>query len=221
MNRYRSPLAHFVSNPRNVRNRPNPKPFGLLVHTTGRGILKRARQLGISPLEAAMEFYTTRGNPFAHYILDQDGTLIQIADEREQAWHAGIPAAQRRLYLSGRWEKMVSKRALERWLERWNLGYYKQSPSHLYPTKSPNQCYVGIELIPDKRATFSDKQYASLSLLINDFWDRHNLPPLGCRLPEPRCLGHEDAEPLERFTRQGGYDPGSLRAKPKFDWSKL
>lgn len=232
MSRYRSPLAHFVSNPRDVRNRPNPKPYGLLVHQTGRGILKRARQLGIPPLEAAVELYTKRGNPFAHYVGDQDGTTIQLADEREQAWHAGIPAAQRRLYLSGEWENMVSKRALERWYARWamfHLSFRRRhkhlkpliSPSHLYPTRSPNQCFVGYELIPDRWGRFSNKQYKALSIFIKEFWERHKLPPLGLHLPVRRLLGHEDVEPLERWNRQGGWDPGSLRTRPKFNWRKI
>lgn len=239
MSRYRSPLAHFVSNPRDVRNRPKPKPYGLLVHTTGRGILKRARQLGIPPLEAAMEFYTKRGNPFAQYVGDQDGTIIQIADEREQAWHAGIPAAQRRLYKASKkvdnWRNHVSHKALIYWYERWYINWGISNPTELYPTRSPNQCFVGYELIPDRYGRFSPKQYAALSDFISDFWERHKLPdiirllpdhpPLRhvryYSLPEPRCLGHEDVEPLERWNRSGGWDPGSLRAKPKFDWSKL
>lgn len=225
MSRYRSPLANFVDNPRDVRNRPTPKPWGLMVHTTGRGIIKRARKLNTTPLEAAVALYTEIGQPFAHYVMDQDGTIIQIADEREAAWHAGIPAAQRKLYGSGKWREKVPTRPYVYWLEHWGLVHKKLSPTDLYPTASPNQAYVGIELIPNRRATFSEAQYRSLSEFGREFFvERHKIvsvfPGMG-PLPTPRFLGHEDVEPLERWEKVGGWDPGALRAKPRFDWSRI
>ena len=39
--------------------------------------------------------------------------------------------------------------------------------------------------------------------------------------PSRRLVGHEDIEPLERWNRQGGWDPGGLREKPKFFWPRI
>ena len=96
-----SPLAIWVKKPQDVKNRPKPQAFGIMFHTTGRGVLKRSKQWGVSPLKAAERIYTRKGAAFAHYILGQDGTLLQVADELERASHAGIPRAQRSLYISG------------------------------------------------------------------------------------------------------------------------
>ena len=41
------------------------------------------------------------------------------------------------------------------------------------------------------------------------------------KLPSPRLVGHEDIEPLERWNKQGGWDPGALRVKPKFVWASI
>ena len=223
-NTYLSPLAVLIPQPQDTINRTKPKPYGIMVHTTGRGLLDSAKKEKLSPLAMAIKLYTQRKGYGPHYVLDQDGDLIQIADERERMGHAGVTTAERKLYLSGAWKKGLSKVALIRWTERWALdsdGY--ASPSLLYPSSSPNNDYIGVELIPNAKATFSDRQYELLNAFVEDFEKRHalqiRLP--GVELPTPRLLGHEDVEPLTRWDAKGGWDPGSLRAAPRFDWSRL
>lgn len=216
MDEFRSDLATLVGNHQDVRDRPNPKAFGVMIHTTGRGLLDRARRERISPMEAAINVYTAPGAYFPHYVV-HGNEAVQIADERERASHAGVPASQRRLYLSGQWESMVPKKTLKRWRKRWP-GF--KSPSHLYPGRSPNACYIGIEMIPKRDATFSWPTVKTAARLTEDIMARHGIDP-GDDLDGtgyPQLVGHEDVEPLERWNRFGGWDPGALRAKPLFIW---
>lgn len=210
----------MVQQPQDVKNRPNQKAFGVMFHTAGRGVLKRAKEWGVSPLKAAERIYTRKGASFAHYILSQDGTLLQSADEIEMAWHAGLPAKQRQLYVSGKWKTQVAPKTLARWEKKWK-GF--KSPSHLYPTKSPNAAYIGVEFLPDENAEFSAAQYAMGAALALDIAERHGFTDemLEGKFPTPRLVGHEDIEPLERWNKHGGWDPGALRETPKFHWPRI
>jgi N-acetyl-anhydromuramyl-L-alanine amidase AmpD len=213
----------MVQQPQDVDNRENPRAFGVMFHTTGRGVLDRAKEWGLSPLKAAEQIYTRKGASFAHYILGQDGTLLQVADELEHAAHTGIPRAQREQYMSGAWTQAVKATTLQKWQKRWP-GF--KSPSHLYPTTSPNSCYIGVEFIPDNNAEFSAAQYAASAALVVDIATRHKfLAEMRNKLLEnlasPRLVGHEDIEPLERWNKMGGWDPGALRDAPKFVWANV
>ena len=222
MNKYLSPLAVLIPQPQDTVNRTKARPYGLMLHTTGRGLLDQAKKAKRSPLATAIDIYTKRKGYGPHYVLDQDGDLIQIADERERMGHAGVTAAERELYLSGKWQEKVSKTTALRWMEWWFVGQQVKSPSHLYPSTSPNNDYVGIELIPNSRAKFADRQYEVLRAFIQDFEQRYDLDLLSTAfIPNRHLLGHEDAEPLNRSDRLGGWDPGAARAQPRFHWSLL
>lgn len=234
MNKYLSPLATLIPHPQDTKDRTKPTPYGLMVHTTGRGLLDKAKKDRKSPLVTAIGLYTARKGYGPHYVIDQDGSLVQIASERERMGHAGVSAEERRLYLSGEWQEKVSPRTAIRWTERWVFGVHElqdiKSPCHLYPTRSPNDSYIGVELIPNRKARFSDYQYEVLAALVEDIEKRHDLDlhdrgsaaySTSSYLPAPCLLGHEDVEPLTRTNRTGGWDPGSLRANPRFDWRRL
>ena len=218
----RSRFAAMAQNPRDVKNRKEEKPYGLCVHTTGRGILDKAKTRNVSPLTYALQFYTTPGNNFAHYVCAGDGTLIQIADERECAWHVRIEPKDYALMLSGEWESKISHHAREEWKKRWPK---LTSPIDLLPKgeTSPNQCYIGIELIPSHSlirdssqgyGLFTNAQYQVVNQLYRDMLDRYATTLL--------LVGHEDLNPIERSDNQGGWDPGAIRQEPRyFDWSRV
>lgn len=215
--KFRSDLAIMTAQPRDVSNRKTARAFGVLVHTTGVGVLSKAEEWGCTPIKAAERIYTERGASFAHYVIGQDGTIVQIADEREMAWQSGMPKEQRQLYKSGAWEKMVTARGLELWKKRWP-GI--PNPSELYPSGSPNNDYIGIEMIPNKNTLFSATQLeVALPSLAADIIHRHSMDFDGTM--QPTLLGHEDIEPLERWNKQGGWDPGTLRDTPKFEWQSV
>lgn len=208
-----SPLAEMVNHPQDVVDRKEAKAFGVVVHTTGTGVLERSKKLGISPLECAISIYTTPGANFAHYCIDHDGMIVQVADEKEKAPHAGIGKADRALYKSGEWRTKVSRTVLDLWWRRWPDF---SSPLSFFPGRSVNEVYLGIELIPLSDRTFSEEQYDALGRLLIDMSTRH-----GFGLWSTRVVGHEDLEPLSRWDNKGGWDPGALRASPRFSWQEI
>lgn len=213
-----SPLATLAEHPQDVTDRQEAVPHGLCVHTTGRGLPAKARALGIEPMGLAIDTYCTPGlaTTFPHYVIGHDGTLVQIADDRERARHAGVDKAERAAYLDGTWIRKLNPAAVQRWRDKWP-GV--KSPSHLYPSKSPNEDYLGVELIPlnsqgDNGTLFTPAQYIALAELIDDIQDRY-----GQTLKS--LVGHEDLEPLTRWNSGGGWDPGALRAQPFFRWDLI
>lgn len=178
-------------------------------------------------MAVAVETYLLPDNPaakvfpaFPHYVIDGDGAIAQIADETRRARHVAIPDADRLLYLDGRWRTKVSAAGLHLWDRKWGaLG--KRNPVQLYPSKSPNNDYIGIELIPQLQPAadgnrFTEAQYERLSALLEDIEGRY-----GITLEGQRLVGHEDLSPLTRWNSAGGWDPGALSAKPAFSWARV
>jgi N-acetyl-anhydromuramyl-L-alanine amidase AmpD len=219
----RSELATAdVEGQRDVADRSIPV-FGIAVHCTGSGIVSKALAHGADPFEYALGYYLRPESYFAHYLIDFDGTIGQIADEHERAPHIGLTAADRDAYLSGRWKKKLPKAFVSAWTARW--PQYR-SPSHLYPGRSPNNAYVGMELLVWQEgcageprtpgAKYTTTQHDAAAALAADVARRWALPagwPSSGRLA---C--HEDISPLTRTSKGQGWDPGVLRAAPWFDW---
>lgn len=209
-----SPLAAKILDLRTGPPRPNPVPFGVCVHTTGSGVPRKAAAEGRDPLDVAVEIYSRAGQPFPHYVMGYSGRLIAIADEDDRAAHVAIPLLQRAAYASGAWRKLVGKEPLVLWDARWRL----RSPLGLFPSRRPNDCYIGCEMIPLLKplpdgSLFTDAQYSRLADLLLDVERRHKIHLEGGRL-----VGHEDVNPLARWTHKAGYDPGSLSTSPVFRW---
>jgi hypothetical protein len=209
--------------PAKKRRLSTMQPWGLCVHTTGRGVIKRAAERDTTPLLVALGIYSASAGP--HYVADVRGTLYQIQPDDRLAAHVGISASERADYLSGRWRTAwgLPAEAVERWERRWP-GY--ASPQALYPTKSPNACYVGLELLPLEVAAvksdglwYTPEQHEAVALLGVDLARRHSWPR-GWQ-NSPRLVGHEDLDAKERWDRGGGWDPGGLRARPRIDWHRI
>lgn len=215
----RSGLATMAAKPQTgVPLRKVLVPYGVCVHTTGSGVPKAAAQKRVDPLEVAVRYYTQPGSVFPHYVIGYAGQITQIADESLRARHAAIEGADRVLYQDGGWRGRVAAPTLARWKARWPEA---KSPLDLFPPGSPNECYLGVEVIPSlgqltDGGLFNDQQYRALGALLDDVCSRY-----GVSLQGSRILGHEDLEPLQRWTATGGWDPGFLRAKPDFEWSRI
>lgn len=211
-----SPLATAADFPRISKPR-GATLFGVVVHTTGQGVPSQAERSKMPPLRVALNIYGRSPNPFPHYVIGGGGELVQICAESQRAWHAGVEADDRAAYLDGTWEQRVSPTALALWKAKWP-GV--KSPSHLYPTVSPNDCTLGVELVPllvrdsATKTLYTPAQYSTLAKLLADIAERHQIKLKGNRL-----LGHEDIEPLRRWSSPGGWDPGALRATAQhFKW---
>lgn len=219
-----SNLAERVKKLRDVSDRTIPV-FGVAVHTTGSGIVSDALKLGADPLAYAVEYYLDPRNYFAHYVVGYDGKIIQISDEHERASHVGQDEESRLGYVSGAWEKTAGPSFVALWKKRWPT--YK-TPAHLYPGTSPNNAYVGIELLPTQTGAgapmkpglkYSLEQHRAVARLALDIATRWGFPA-GWE-NTGRFATHEDLTPLERMTKKEGWDPGVNRAQPWIDWSYL
>ena len=198
------------------------QPRGLMPHTTGRGVLRRAEEWGCSPIDAALRIYSSMETG-PHYVGDYDGTLYQLLPDNRVAWHAGRPAQERRLYLSGQWTERVSSEARARWQERWP-GY--ASPQHLFGTKSPNYWYDAVEFVPlppedvgEDGLWFTPQQHDALVALGGELADRYEWP--SDWYEGPRLASHDDTDALHRWDDEGGWDLGAWRPEPRFDWERV
>lgn len=224
-----SPLAARVPGVRDPKlARDRGSPWGVLLHTTGRGIVAQAQKEKREPIEVALDVYIDSQNGSngylwggPAYVIDHDGKRYQIAPDNALTAHAG--GGNREAYLTGHWTAKCSGAALAAWRAKWPTY---QHPYALFPSKSPNHDYVGIEIIPVGAGfglpmrpglLFTKEQHESAAELAADIAKRHAFP-VGWQKTS-RFLGHEDVDILNRMDSHGGWDPGFLRAQPYFDFA--
>jgi N-acetyl-anhydromuramyl-L-alanine amidase AmpD len=218
-----SPLATVqVDRPRDVDDRTLPV-FGVAAHCTGSGIITKALSHGADCMEYTVAYYQRPDTYFPHYVIGFDGLIAQVADEHERAQHIGLAGADRQAYRGGGWKSRLPKGLVQRWAARWP-GH--KSPSHLYPGQSPNNVYVGIELLVwqddcpgEPRAAglkYTNEQHDALAALAADIAARWEFP-MGWQ-DSGRLACHEDISPLTRTSKGSGWDPGVMRVSPWFDW---
>ncbi len=226
----RSPLAVQVAGMRDPATAKRRAPWGLLLHTTGRGVTSLAAKRGEAAIDVAIRVYRDSQNGSngykwggPHYVLDHAGTFHQIAPDDAKTAHAG--GSDRAKYLSGDWENEASLEVVQRWHEQWP---HLRNPYDLFPSKSPNDDYVGVEMIPcgaglGKPAgpglLFTTAQHDAIAPFARDLARRHGWP--GDWHRTGRLVGHEDVQPIERDDAHGGWDPGWLRAAPYFDFERV
>lgn len=228
-----STLAKKVTGVRNPGSARTRKPWGLLLHTTGGGVTAKAKKYGRTPLAVALEVYIASQNGSngyfwggPTYVCDLDGALYQIAPDEALTAHAGGP--HRLNYLNGTWPltlsisgKILSATAVAEWRKAWPKF---KSPYHLFPATSPNENYIGVEMIPigdgfggppmAPGLRFSQAQHDSMVALGKDLGSRH-MWPSGWQTAN-RLVGHEDVDPIERSDNDGGWDPGQNRRTTRY-----
>ncbi len=223
-----SPLAKQVPGVRDPKLGRDRMPWGLLVHTTGGGVTALAKKQRRAPISVACEVYINSQNGSngylwggPHYCLDHDGTIHQLAPDNVLTAHAG--GGNRQAYLDGSWEARCSPPTVAAWREQWPK--YRH-PYQLFPSTSPNDDFVGLEMIPigdglggeplAPGLRFTAAQHDAVIALAIDLGERHGWPvgwQRSCRL-----LGHEDVDPINRHDVRGGWDPGWLREAHYFDF---
>jgi N-acetyl-anhydromuramyl-L-alanine amidase AmpD len=201
---------------RDVKDRPRPEPEALVVHTTGRGVYDLAKKLNKPVIEAVLGEYQDPESNFAHYVIDLDGVLWQVANETEMAWHCRVSPQEAASYRDGSWRKGLSPAGLAAWDRAHGPA---NNPAGLLRTGSPNQVGVGVELVPlqgidSTGSLYTEAQYRTVAALVADIQRRWLISGLP-------VFGHEDLSPLSRWGGGGGWDPGALRAAPWFDWSRV
>lgn len=217
-----------------VDQRPDPPragaaaPWGACIHTSGGGIVDRAKKEKITPIEAAVAYYDD-AEYSTHYAIGYEGAgdIHQITADDRRVQHIGSPPASlRRRYLNGTWVTDFPIGVVKLWRDRWP-GV--KSPQHLFPSEHANSDFVGIEMIPLagdqlERALrpglrFTAAQHTAAAALLADLGRRHGWP----LLPTPwwrtsRLVGHEDVGLHNRTDVGGGWDPGAMRLRPRWCW---
>ena len=192
---------------------------GYLVHTTGDGIPKgfidsKKKDL----LSYAVGVYEKMGDVGPHYIISPDGEVAQVRNETKIAWHAGVSGYEREMFLTGNWETDGrTAKEVVKWWKRKHAGV--KSPSHLYPAKSPNQDFIGVEMIPagtytknDWEPTLSEGAQLFGRFTIHQYM---SLALLSLSAIPTRIVGHEDVNPITR----PGWDPGDKTGS--WNWNQF
>lgn len=225
-----SPLAIQARKTWDAADRPAgwaKKPYGLVVHTTGRGLPTKAQKIREYPTKTAVDYYSRSHG--CHYVIGyggvERGDLLQLAAEQEQANGVGT-GDQRDLIYVHAWEKNLPAALVKRWKARWP-GY--ANPLDLLPgTRTANSPYIHVECIPltpyfvtgvdvpmREKMLFTEEQHATIALLAIDIAERNEWDRQWWKTP--RLVGHEDLTPCSRHDKRGGWDPGWLRATPYMD----
>lgn len=223
----RSALAKQVTGVRDPKTARIRKIFGYLLHTTGGGVTDVAKKHHELPIDVAIRVYIASQNGSngyfwggPHYVIDHDGKPYQVAPDDALTAHAGGP--HRPQYFDGSWRARFPT-ATAQWDAKWGPRF--KHPYQLFPSTSPNDDYVGCEMIPigdgfggapmRPGLRFTKAQHDTAIALGIDLAQRHALPA-GWEKAN-RLVGHEDVDPIERSDAGGGWDPGWLRAAPYFD----
>jgi hypothetical protein len=226
-----SPLATKVAGVRDPQLARIRDVWGVLLHTTGRGVVALAQTHKTTPLEEAIKVYIAGQNGSQgyywfgpHYVIDYDGKRYQIAPENALTAHAG--GGNREAYLSGHWTAKCSATTLSAWRKQWP-SY--QHPYALFPSMSPNHDYIGVEMLPIGSGfggtpmrpglLFTKDQHDSAAELAKEIGLRQGFHDGWHK--SSKLAGHEDVDIIERMdpSGHGGWDPGWLRDQPYFDFA--
>lgn len=188
--------------------RPHGPPVATIIHTTGRGPLRRAGRSGFpsDPFEAGVKIYSkgyTRGfGP--HFVVGQKrGDIAQTAAVEYSVPHTGGSFYRR--YKTSWWD---SSRKTRWWKERWPelSSPLEFASGTVWSGGSVNNNTVGIEVVPpapSPREPWTEECWLNLVDLLQELRDRYQVP-----ISEQTTLTHSDANPLSRSTRTGRpWDP--------------
>lgn len=178
----------------------------IIVHSTGLGVHRKAKRWSVSPLLAAARIYGQQMDASGHYVVGQNGRIVQCVPEEVVAWHVG--GKKRRAYNRARW---WDNARMSWWRARWPrftsphelaLGALWAPNAKKVPSCNSNT--IGIEVVPPAdNGPWSDECWVSLTALCKDISDRRDLP-----LSLETVLTHSDAHPVARTTRKGQpWDP--------------
>jgi hypothetical protein len=187
----------------------------IIVHTTGVGVLKKAKRWKIPPIAAAARIYGTQMDASGHYVIcGNTGELIQTCSEAQAAWHVGSRGSKpysKPNWARSTWAKKVRKKNVEWWSQRFPMY---QSPFELAGGKlwtprgnkmTCNANALGIEMVPnfeDPQGPWTNNAWDKLIQLVFDVSDRRSIP-----IGSDFILSHSEAHPLSRTRNNLPWDP--------------
>jgi len=224
--------SEVVRSRRSLKKRNWKKVLAAMIHTTGSGIVAKAKKKGMSPMDYAIRYYAGPKAYTSHYLMDWDGRIVGIVPEDLRALHAGMSDARLRLYRAGhgtwsRWLKPLNPKKpptpsdiaskedgmiLYRqpfkghlwWRDRWSD---LSDPSRVIGNLNTHT--VALDLLPASKSDggihpggFTDAQKDALEAWVLDLRQR-----VGWSLP---VIGHADGDPIVRNDAKGSWDPRCL-----------
>lgn len=195
---------------------PRRSYSAIVVHTTGRGILKKAKRWGVSPIEAAARVYGAQMDAGAHYVIcGLTGAAIQTCPEELAAWHVGSKGSKpygRPNWARSTWWKRTRGKKVEWWSNRWpgfqsphELAYGELWAPNAKGRPSCNANTIGIEVIPNAKhpsGVWTNAAWIKLIQLCQDIRWRRSI-----HFRRETILSHSDAHPLARTARNRPWDP--------------
>ena len=162
-------------------------------------MLHFSSDLIVSPLnpfdpERIVAIYENAGVS-AHYLIDRQGNILQLVDEKRAAYHAGrgtAPAGPPRTNQMNDFSIGIEILA---------VGSPRDMAIFMKPEK-----YEEFTKLSPEAIGFTDAQYASLKVLLRDIRRRHP----GITNDRTHIIGHEEYAPTRRT------DPGDT-----FDWTRI
>jgi hypothetical protein len=209
-------------------------PSAIVVHTAGAGVVNRATKpewawwrakWGVrdgDALQATAVVYSKISDACGHYVIGQDGKILQLVPESHSAWHVGGKGSRPYFTNEGR---CLNDPRFDWWRFRWPSlrtprelgGGFLWEPSVTVPPLdvklrsrfaigSCNANSLGVEVVPpidDPQGPWSADAWLSLTRLVLDICDRHRIA-----IARETVISHSDAHPLERTTSRGKpWDP--------------
>jgi hypothetical protein len=196
---------------------------GVVVHTTGRGLLRRVVGGVDGPGAAAARRYARGavGDFFGHYLIDHDGRVYALAHPERVALHTaalhrfygseGVPSDRWRMYCCPLSERMQRHgRDEARVWDWWNARWPELASPVVMLGRNVNAAAVGIDLLPLDDLTYTAAQVESCAVLVEALSEalRFSIEPM-------RVVRHEDVDPLRRGAVRKGdrilgvpWDPG-------------
>jgi hypothetical protein len=209
-------------------------PCAVVHHTTGAGPVNRATKpewawwrsrWGIrdgDTLQAAVVVYAKISPASPHYVIGQNGQIVQLVPESHAAWHVGGAGSRPYFTEEQRWP---FRGRYDWWRKRWPgllsprelAGGHLWDPSVTEPTLemairsrlaigSCNANSLGIEVVApatDPQGPWSTDAWMALTRLTLDICDRHKIP-----VARECVISHSDCHPLNRTTSRGTpWDP--------------
>jgi len=141
----------------------------------------------------------------AHFLVERDGTILQMAALDERTWHAG--GASSKLFGTGN----VNGRTIG--IEVMNVGPVIANSAGQYETtfgKRFGGRLLHVDAEPGKYGMWEAYDESQVQALIKLTRDLKQLYPILASEPDERLLGHEHVDPTRKM------DPG-----PVFPWDRI
>lgn len=169
-------------------------PRGIVIHTTGRGVLKQEKKAGLEA--GVLAWYKRSGMRFyGRFIIFPSGRTFRLAPDDVTCMHSGsIDKAKALDPVEHAW-----------WIKAWPK---LKHPYDQFKTVHFNSHTIGLDLVPLPDAKFTDAQFESLKQVVRLIREQNK-----AELP---IRTHSDIDPWNRTSGGKGWDPGASR-----DWYSL